>query len=150
MGNVIQIDDGSKVYDITNMRGELLGQFKFIPSDFDLIRRYDETVSAFEQMSEEIKGKKDAPISYVMELDKRIGEQVDYLFNAPVAKSFFSITSPFTMLDSGQFFVENVLNAVKGIIEQERNVKLEEVQAHVKKYTQKYKAGPGGYIAPVK
>ena len=55
----------------------------------DLIRRYDETVSAFEQMSEEIKGKKDAPISYVMELDKRIGEQVDYLFNAPVAKSFF-------------------------------------------------------------
>ena len=44
MGNVIQIDDGSKVYDITNMRGELLGQFKFIPSDFDLIRRYDETV----------------------------------------------------------------------------------------------------------
>ena len=72
MGNVIQIDDGSKVYDITNMRGELLGQFKFIPSDFDLIRRYDETVSAFEQMSEEIKGKKDAPISYVMELDKLI------------------------------------------------------------------------------
>ena len=29
--------------------------------------------------------------------------------------------SPFTMLDSGQFFVENVLNVVKGIIEQERN-----------------------------
>ena len=95
MGNVIQIDDGSKVYDITNMRGELLGQFKFIPSDFDLIRRYDETVSAFEQMSEEIKGKKDAPISYVMELDKRIGEQVDYLFNAPVAKSSCGADLPY-------------------------------------------------------
>ena len=42
MGNVIQIDDGSKVYDITNMRGELLGQFKFIPSDLSgvMMRRF--------------------------------------------------------------------------------------------------------------
>lgn len=58
MGNVIQIDDGSKVYDITNMRGELLGQFEFIPSDFDLIRRYDETVAAFEKMSRKSRRRK--------------------------------------------------------------------------------------------
>ena len=35
MGNIITIDDGSEVFDIVNQRGEHLGQFTFIPSDFD-------------------------------------------------------------------------------------------------------------------
>ena len=78
-----------------------------------------------------------------------MGKSIDYLFNAPVAEKFFSITSPFTMLNSGQFFVENVMNAIRGVIEQKRDVKLKAVQNHVQKYTQKYKAGPGGYLAPV-
>ena len=66
-----------------------------------------------------------------------------------MSEKFFSITSPFTVLDGGQFFVENVINAIRGVIEQKRNVKLEAVQRRVDKYTAKYKAGPGGYIAPV-
>mgnify|MGYP005793436881 CR=1 FL=1 len=41
MGNVIKIDDGSEVFDIVNKRGELLGQFTFIPSDFDIVKRYE-------------------------------------------------------------------------------------------------------------
>ena len=49
MGNVIRIDDGSETFDIVNQRGELLGQFTFIPSDFDLVKRYEETVKAFEE-----------------------------------------------------------------------------------------------------
>lgn len=148
MGNVIKIDDGSEVFDIVNTRGELLGQFTFIPSDFDLVKRYEETVAAFEKMQSELQGKENPSLEDIKEMDERMGKQVDYLFNAPVSEKFFSITSPFTMLNSGQFFVENVINAIRGVIEQKRNVKLQAVENHVKKYTQKYKAGPGGYIAP--
>ena len=57
MGNVIRIDDGSETFDIVNQRGELLGQFTFIPSDFDLVKRYEETVKAFENMQKELSGK---------------------------------------------------------------------------------------------
>ncbi|MFQ8841849.1 MAG: hypothetical protein ACLR8P_13960 [Clostridium fessum] len=147
MGNVIQIDDGSKVYDITNMRGELLGQFKFIPSDFDLIRRYDETVSALSRCPRRSR-KKMHRFPYVMELDKRIGGR----WIICLMRRWRKLLSITPVHDAGQraVLVENVLNVVKGIIEQERNVKLEAVQAHVQKYTQKYKTGPGGYIAPVK
>ncbi|MFR1834247.1 MAG: hypothetical protein ACLSX5_13985 [Lachnospiraceae bacterium] len=149
MSNVIKIDDGSEVFDIVNTRGELLGQFTFIPSDFDLVKRYEETVKAFEEMENEIQTKENPSLEYMKELDDRMGKSIDYLFNAPVAEKFFSITSPFTMLNSGQFFVENVMNAIRGVIEQKRDVKLKAVQNHVQKYTQKYKAGPGGYLAPV-
>ena len=149
MSNVIKIDDGSEVFDIVNTRGELLGQFTFIPSDFDLVKRYEETVKAFEEMENEIQTKENPSLEYMKELDDRMGKSIDYLFNTPVAEKFFSITSPFTMLNSGQFFVENVMNAIRGVIEQKRDVKLKAVQNHVQKYTQKYKAGPGGYLAPV-
>lgn len=150
MSNIIQIDDGSEVFDIVNKRGEKLGQFVFIPSDFDLVKRYEETVKAFETMQEELKTKDDAGLDFIRELDERMGKQVDYLFNAPVSESFFSITSPFTILNSGQFFVESVINAIRGIIEEKRNVKLEAVKSQIEKYTAKYKAGPGGHLTPVK
>ena len=154
MGNIIKIDDGSEVFDIVNQRGELLGQFTFIPSDFDLVKRYDETLKAFEQMQEELNNADSSDSSAVLDtvkdLDRRMGEQIDYLFNAQVADKFFSITSPFTILNNGQFFVENVINAIRGVIEAKRDVKLKAVQSHVQKYTQKYKAGPGGHLAPVK
>ena len=163
MGNVIKIDDGSEVFDIVNTRGELLGQFTFIPSDFDLMKRYDYTVKVFENIQHELIERSEAEkqegmeeeansgaMEYLKSLDKRMGEAIDYLFNAPVSEKFFSITSPFTMLNSGQFYVENVINAIRAVIEQKRNVKLQAVQSQVEKYTQRYKVGPGGYIAPVK
>lgn len=150
MGNVIKIDDGSEVFDIVNIRGELLGQFTFIPSDFDLVKRYEDTVEAFEKMQTELQEKENPSLDDIKELDKRMGEQVDYLFHAHVSEKFFSITSPFTMLNSGQFFVENVINAIRSVIEEKRNVKLKAVQNHMKKYTAKYKSGPGGYLAHVK
>lgn len=150
MSNVIKINDGSEVFDIVNQRGELFGQFTFIPSDFDLVKRYDETVKAFEQMQAELNSADNPSMDIIKELDRKMGEQVDYLFNAQVADKFFSITSPFTILNSGQFFVENVINAIRGVIEEKRDVKLKAVQSHVQKYTQKYKAGPGGHLAPAK
>lgn len=150
MGNIIQIDDGSEVFDIVNMRGEVLGQFRFIPSDFDIVKRYDEAVSAFEDMKRELETQENPGIEYMKELDERMGRQVDHLFGAPVSEKFFSITSPFTILNSGQFFVENVINAIKAVIEQKRDIKLKAIESHVQKYTQKYKTGPGGYIAPAK
>ena len=103
-------------------------------------------------MQKELSGKEStATLDDIKTLDERMCQQVDYLFNAPVSKDFFSITSPFTMLNSGQFFVENVINAIRGVIEQKRDVKLKAVQSHVNKYTQKYKASPGGSrLAPLK
>ena len=65
MSNVIKIDDGSEVFDIVNTRGELLGQFTFIPSDFDLVKRYEETVKAFEEMENEIQTKENPSLEYM-------------------------------------------------------------------------------------
>ena len=90
------------------------------------MKRYEKTLADFEAMQKELQ---DTPtMDEMKEIDRRMAESIDYLFNAPVSEKFFSITSPFTVLDGGQFFVENVINAIRGVIEPKRNVKLEAVQ----------------------
>lgn len=41
------------------------------------------------------------------------------MFGAPVSESFFKITSPFTILDSGEMFAEQIITVIGGIIEKE-------------------------------
>lgn len=146
MGNRIEIEDGSKVYDICNKRGEILGQFTFIPSDFDVVRRYEETVVAFESMQEEFKEKESVDLECIRQIEQKMGEKIDYLFNASVSENFFSITSPFTLMDDGRFFVENVIDSIRKLIELERGERLKAVENRMNEYTNKYKIGPGGHI----
>ena len=70
--------------------------------------------------------------------DVELDKQIDYLFNSNVSKSFFSITSPFTVLANGEFFVENVLNAIGKLIEAETGKRFEKVQTKINQYTSKY------------
>ena len=53
------------------------------------------------------------------DLEKEAGEKIDLLFGAPVSESFFKITSPFTILDSGEMFAEQIITVIGGIIEKE-------------------------------
>lgn len=136
MGNPqIKINDGSKVYEITNQRGEVLGAFTFIPSDIGVVGRYEHTVKEFEKIQSEMA---DVSAEKLPEYEERMKKEIDYLFNADVSGSFFSITSPFTILASGQFYVENVINAVNQIIESETDIRLKRVESKASKYTKKY------------
>ncbi|MGL6219315.1 MAG: hypothetical protein ACRC36_14865, partial [Lacrimispora sphenoides] len=53
--NDIVIDDGSRIYNIKNKRGESLGKFTFVPSDVDgLVARYDHAVGVFQDLADSI------------------------------------------------------------------------------------------------
>lgn len=139
-GNKIRIDDGSKVYDIENMRGEVIGQFTFVPSDMGIIERYEHTIGVFENLQGKLNGNEsDVDLLQVKrEAETEIKEAIDYLFNADVSGSFFESKSPFTPLESGEFCVENVINAVRAVIELETGKRLGKAKTRASKYTQKY------------
>lgn len=140
VGNKIKIDDGSKVYDIENMRGEIIGQFTFIPSDMGVVERYNHTIGVFENLQVKLNGKENDSdlIKVKEEAETEIKKEIDYLFNADVSGSFFKGKSPFTPVDSGEFYVENVINAVKSVIELETGKRLGKAKTRADKYTQKY------------
>lgn len=139
-GNNIIIDDGSKTYNIKNKLGKVLGEFTFRPSDTNIIDRYEEVVKFYEsyQMPEET-GDSEKDIENIRKAENDIVEQVSYLIDADAKTAFFGILGAFTILESGEMYVENVLAAIATVIERETNVRTQKVKKRVaNKYVAKY------------
>lgn len=131
--NDIVIDDGSKVYNIKNKQGKMLGRFEFRPSDTNIVNRYDEVVDYFNNFT--IPEKTDQALKTA---EKEITEKMSYLIGGNAEDAFFSIMGPFSALASGELFVENVLGAISKVIEKEMDVRTKRVQRRMNKYVAKY------------
>lgn len=131
--NDIVIDDGSKVYNIKNKQGKMLGRFEFRPSDTNIVKRYEEVVDFFNSF------KLPEDTNESMETaEKELTEKMSYLIGADADESFFSIMGPFSALASGELFIENVLGAIANVIEREMSVRTKRVQRRMNKYVAKY------------
>ena len=140
MGNKIVIDDGYKTYDIENKEGRLLGQFSFNPSDTGIIHRHAEVVKSLEELEMSISsndGKKSLDEA-LKEVEAVIYEKINYLLDADVAESFFSIMGPLSPLASGQYYIESVLDAIGQAIQAETGERVKKINRKISKHTSKY------------
>lgn len=132
--NDIIIDDGRKVYNIKNKRGELLGQFEFRPSDTNIVNRHNEVIEFFNTF------KVPEDTGEAMKIaEKEIVDKISYLIDADAGEAFFSIMGPFSVLASGELFAENVLGAIAKVIERELAVRTKKVRSRMNKYVAKYR-----------
>lgn len=131
----IQINDGSKSYEIVNQNDKVLGVFTFNPSDMNIIDKYNDVVESLKTATEKMSTGKEEGLT---EASSLIREKMDILFGEDTSKTFFSITGPLTPLSNGQLFVENVLEAIGAIVEKEMNVRVKKVRERMDKYTEKY------------
>ena len=129
----VVVQTGAKTYQIADQDGNDLGVFRFIPSDAGILKRYKEAAAFFAGINDRIKGKDFEEI--LPELEKEAGEKIDLLFGAPVAEKFFS---PFTVLESGETFAEQIITVIGGIIEKELEAREKAQQERVRKYIAKY------------
>lgn len=95
-----------------------------------------EAAAFFTEIDDKIKDKDFEEI--LPDLEKEAGEKIDLLFGAPVSENFFKITSPFTVLESGETFAEQIITVIGGIIEKELEAREKAQQERVRKYTAKY------------
>lgn len=130
----IVIDTGSVVFDIEDAKGRILGQLEFIPTDSDIIRRYKEVVEKFNSMKIGENPTEDDILSF----SDTVKEQVNYLLNYDVSSSIFSICGPLTVVTSGDFFFENVMDAVATAIESVMKQRVEKKMEKVRRATAKY------------
>ena len=140
MSEQIKIDNGIKTYDIVDKNGKFFCQIEFNPSDTDFVKRYEEVKRRLSLLKNDFgKNTEKKSISVQLnELDAIVYEQIDYLLNAKVSESIFSIMGPFSPLSSGEFFFENVLNAISIIIKKEADKNTAKVEKRINKYTRKY------------
>lgn len=136
MGKIV-VDRGLEEYTIEDKNGTVLGKFEMNPADVELVKRYEHVAEAVRNIADDVDESKDI-VDIVKEMEEKLNNQIDYLFNSNVSQIFFSITSPFTVLPNGEFFVENVLNAIGSLIKAETGKRFKKVQTKIGKYTSKY------------
>lgn len=134
-GNDIVVDDGTKIYNIKNLRGKLLGVFEFRPADTNIVNRYEEVVDFFNNLT--VPEAEDMEKT-VREVENQVVEKIDYLIGGDSKEAFFSIMGAFSVLASGELFFENVLGAVAKVIEREFSVRTKKLQRRMNKYVAKY------------
>ena len=131
--NDIVIDDGSKVYNIKNKQGKLLGRFEFRPSDTNIVKRYEEVVDFFNNFTVP-----EDTEQAIQTAEKEMTDKMSYLIGGDAGEAFFTIMGPFSALASGELFIENVLSAIAKVIEKELSVRTKKVQSRMNKYVAKY------------
>lgn len=140
MSEQIKVADGAKTYDLVNQEGKLLGQLTFNPSDTNILERHAEVMKQLNKLKEDF-GKtvrKTTVNEDIAEIDRIVYEKIDYLLNADVSKTLFSIMGPFSPLANGQFFVENVMDAIGNVIQADTEKQSKKIRQKIDKHTAKY------------
>lgn len=140
MSNKITINTGFKTYDLVNEKDELLGQISFNPSDVNITQRYKKVVDDLEKMdvSEKPSNEADDLIESIRKVDEIIYEKINYLTNADIAATLFSIMGPFSPMPTGQYFVEYIMEVIGNIITQETGARVKKMNKRIQKHTKKY------------
>lgn len=130
---ILDVDTGAVEVEIRD-KGETIGTFKFNPNDADIIKRYEHMVEALQKL--EIP--EDVGEETIFMVSDEIKKQMDYLLNYNVADSIFSKCNPLTLTTSGDFYCEDVLEKIAGIIEKVTKQRIDKKKAKIKKATVKY------------
>lgn len=142
----IVVDDGSITVPIKNNNGEQIGEFRFRPTDFNIVSRYNEVADKFADVVRPLmdanidtngEGEDEESIKLLDEAEHRLFELVDYMFDGNMAEAFFGKMHAFSPI-GGKFYCENALSAVGQFISRKFDAEIKQVSARVSKYTREY------------
>lgn len=137
---ILNIDDGSKSVEIHNIDGEIIGEFRFNPTDFDIMKRFDVVIKDMEKMEipEISDTSEDEVISLIEELSEKIKKLFDFLLNYNASDEIFAKCNPFTITSKGNMYCEDVIEGIANLIKQTMNKNFNKRNAKIKKATAKY------------
>lgn len=135
----LTLNTGVKNYEIEDENGRTLGTISIYPQDFNIGKRAKEAqkkiaeyIDAAEQIATE---NDDDAIESITEIDNKIKEQLDYLFNAEVSKTVFrGLHCLNVVADGGKYFIESFLDMIIPVINAELDKAAETSQQKVSKY----------------
>lgn len=142
----IIVDDGYQRVPVRNLFGDEVGVFYFNPTDMGIIRRYNEFAQKFDTIVEPLERLYNGPDGEtnadskkseeaIEEATQRLYDAVNKLFNSDTAGAFFGKVNPFSIVGDGEFYCTNVLNKVRGLINEQFDVQVAKINKRVNKYT---------------
>lgn len=145
----IVVDDGSITVPIRNTQGEMIGHFRFRPTDFNIVKRYNEIAQKFGEVIQPLidanidangEGEDEESVKILDKAETELFKLVDYMFDGNMAEAFFGKMHAFSPVD-GHFYCENALAAVGQFISQRFDEETKQISDRVDKYTHGYRTG---------
>ena len=121
---IIQIDDGTREYEIQNKYGETICKLHFRPGDISLLHRYEEmkdaiadTFKPLEEISLNADGtaSTDEGIEALRKAEQEFRAALGKLIDSKDLDDIFRTRNPFSSV-GGKFFCENVIEMLDNII----------------------------------
>lgn len=134
----LKIDRGLKSYEVKDLDDTLLGTIYVNPADFGIAARLEEARRVIQQLADGLASDADADVDKIIEADKLIQEQVNYIFGSDASSVFFKGVSALAMLPDGSMVFEKVLQAAVPIIEDAVGKAIKASQMRVQKHAGAY------------
>ena len=144
----IVIDDGKKRVPIVNKFGEEVGYFYFVPTDINMIKRYEEIADQFDTLFAPLEkaginaqgeGTDDESVALLNQVTDRLYELLDYVFNGNMSKAFFGKISPFSPIN-GNFYCLTAIDTAMKFVAVQLGKESKKVGKTLAKYTERYAA----------
>lgn len=132
----IQTNVKAAEYEFLDADGNILFTIRFNP-DLDIARRYNKTVDFLNKMFANV-GNDEKSADVFFDKCDELREELNELFNCDIATPIFSVMNPFTPLESGKFYIEEIMEKIGDIVEAEFDTRVKRVQSRQNKYTAKY------------
>ena len=129
----LHVETGAIEVEVEDERGEKLGAFRFNPADSNILKRYGAVVDFFNAVVLDEKASAEEQLRQMNQLADGIAGQFDYLLGYDVSEGLFGQCGPLTVTKNGDFFFEQVLEGVGGLIEQVTKKRLDKKLAKIKK-----------------
>lgn len=134
----LKIDRGLKSYEVKDIDDTLLGTIYVNPADFGIAARLEEARRAIQQLADGLAADADADVDKIIEADKLIREQINYIFGSDASSVFFKGVSALALLPDGTMVFEKALQAAVPIIEDAVGKAIKASQMRVQKHTSAY------------
>lgn len=138
----VVVDDGTREVPILNKFGKEICKIYFRPTDYSIIDRYNKVMARLNGVLEPLSGialerdgsaQNDSDWELLKSVEKRLKEEINFLFDMDEADAIFSTRDPFSSVH-GEFFCTNVLNAlgefIKAAFEEEARLASERISEY--------------------
>ena len=135
----LSIDTGIETVEIENELGEVIGSFKFNPSDVNMAYRIETAAQAINDREIDEEKLKDVTSAEFKEFCDFLGQQFDYVLGFDVVDGIFAKVHMLTPVRNGDFYFEQVFDGIAGYVEKATKQRVNKRLAKIRKATVKYK-----------
>lgn len=130
----LTVDTGALMVNLRDNTGEVIGQFRFNPTDLDILQR----ANVFIEKMNSIAVPSAEDYEALQEVTSQVKELFDYLLNYKVSDQIFAKCNPFSPNTEGDFYCEVVMDGIAKIIEDTMGKRIEKKRVKIQKAVAKY------------